>query len=320
MALGTKSLPFLGLSGRRKRFNPALCFVAQPELFAAFSSGSFEPFSHVVRSALRGGATSIQLRSKNSSTRQFIEAARVVRQLIDEELPFARTVPLIINDRIDVSLAVNADGVHLGQDDMPLSLARRLLPRDKIVGVTVRNPKQARQALIDGADYLGTDAIFATTTKPESNPLGLDKFREICAATSLPVLGIGGPPARPSALFAFARLLSLFYGAITKINDIPCVIIGITTNNAAQVVRAGASGIAVVSAIASSPEPQMVTESLLNSVSSTLPVFSSNNNEWARRVADRWMRLRSARPLVQHLTNFVVMNSTGTQFKTTFIS
>jgi thiamine-phosphate pyrophosphorylase len=133
----------------------------------------------------------LQLRGKSLSTLKFVESAKLAQQVL-EEFPASTRAPLIINDRVDVAMAVNADGVHVGQEDLPAHIARRLLGPNKILGVTVSSPAQAKKALFDGADYLGTDAIFPTPTKPESNVLGLDKFSRICASTSLPILGIGG--------------------------------------------------------------------------------------------------------------------------------
>lgn len=169
----------------RKRLNPKLCFVAQPEF-----ASTPEAFQNLVKSAVKGGATCVQLRCKKLGTKDFTKLAERTKQVIADTAAFP--VPLIINDRIDVALAIDADGVHVGQDDMPAAVARRLLGKSKILGVTVSNPTQAHQALLDGASYLGTDAIFPTPTKPESKPLGLARFSEICAATSLDVMGIGG--------------------------------------------------------------------------------------------------------------------------------
>lgn len=182
------------------------------------------PLEQVVEAALRGGATVIQLREKEASTREFIALGRRV-----QELCRARQVPLIINDRLDVALAIEADGVHVGQDDMPAALARQLLGPDKIVGATASTPQEARQAEADGADYLGCNAVFYTPTKTDtSTPLGIEGFRHLVQAVSVPVVAIGG----------------------------------IKATNAAELIRAGAAGVAVVSAVMAADDPEAAAREL----------------------------------------------------------
>lgn len=167
----------------------------------------------IVSAAIRGGVTIVQYREKNISTRQMVAEALELRDLCR-----AQRVPFIVNDRVDVALAVDADGVHVGQDDMPVALARQLMGPDKLVGASAENVEQALAAVADGADYLGVSPIFATATKPDAGePLGIERLRGIVSKSIVPVVGIAG----------------------------------INASNAASVVCAGAAGVAVVSAIVS---------------------------------------------------------------------
>lgn len=178
----------------------------------------------IVAAALRGGATVIQYREKHATTRRMIEEAMRLRDLCR-----AFNVPLIINDRVDVALAIEADGVHVGPDDMPVALARQLLGRDKIVGASAGTVEEARAAIADGADYLGVGAIFATTTKADAGaPIGLEGLQHIARVSTVPIVGIAG----------------------------------INASNAASVIRAGAHGIAVISAIVSADDVERATREL----------------------------------------------------------
>jgi thiamine-phosphate pyrophosphorylase len=180
----------------------------------------------VVADAVEGGVSCVQLREKNCSTRTFIEEAIALQKILRP-----RGVPLIINDRIDVAMAVGADGVHLGQDDMPLTDARRILGEQVIIGISVESLEDARRAAAGGADYLGVSPVFATPTKTDTAP----------------PLGLAG------------------LSAIRKIVDLPLVAIGgINVQNCASVIAAGADGLAVVSAIVSAPSPQKAAEELWN--------------------------------------------------------
>lgn len=182
-------------------------------LYVVTDAGLSRGRSHlaVIEAAIAGGATIVQYREKMASTRQMIAEAQALR-----ELTRRAGVPLIVNDRLDVALAIDADGVHVGQDDMPAVLARRLIGPDKILGVSAANLSEAMQAVQDGADYLGVGPIVATPTKPDAAPpIGMDGLREICRNVPLPVVAIGG----------------------------------INATNAADAIAAGAHGIAVVSAV-----------------------------------------------------------------------
>lgn len=140
-----------------------------------------------VAQAIDGGCSVIQLREKDLTSRQFYEAARSLRELTAE-----RQVPLIINDRLDIALAVGADGVHLGQKDIPCREARKILGDDFCIGVSAATVAEAKQAEADGADYLGVGAMHTTATKTNTRPVTPALLREIRLAVSIPVVAIGG--------------------------------------------------------------------------------------------------------------------------------
>ena len=176
------------------------------------------PLEWIVREALRGGATAVQLREKTATSREFVECAERIR-----ELTAKAGVALIVNDRVDVALAVDADGVHVGQADLPAARARRLLGPQRMLGVTVAEARLAEQARLDGADYLGSSAVFATPTKPDSGPpIGLAGLRELVQASALPLVAIGG----------------------------------IHAGNVRAVLETGVAGVAVVSAIVAAEDPR----------------------------------------------------------------
>lgn len=178
----------------------------------------------IVSRAVRGGVSCVQLREKSCSFREFMEEALAVREVLRNH-----SVPLIINDRVDVALAVGADGVHLGQSDMPCRIARRILPPGSIVGVSAESMTDALEAERDGADYIGVSPVFATPTKTDTAPpLGLEGLRRIRERVGLPLVAIGG------------------------LND----------SNAAQAIRSGADGVAVVSAIVGAEDPTLAARHL----------------------------------------------------------
>jgi thiamine-phosphate pyrophosphorylase len=177
--------------------------------------------SHIdlARAAVEGGASVVQLRDKTATTRQLLEWAQTIRQLT------WRTATLfLVNDRVDIALAVDADGVHVGDDDLPVPVARRLLGAGKIIGRSVANEQEALQALAEGADYVSIGSVFQTTTKPDAGePVGLSMVRRVRQVL---------PP------------------------DYPLVAIGgITLQNAPLVWEAGADAVAVISAIANAENP-----------------------------------------------------------------
>ncbi|MCR5836206.1 MAG: thiamine phosphate synthase [Lachnospiraceae bacterium] len=164
-----------------KDFNSLFYFITDSSGFTE------EEFLYRVERALEGGATLIQLREKNRTTREYIDLAKKVHAITTRY-----NVPLIIDDRIDVALAMNAEGVHLGQSDMPIKTAREILGEDFIIGATTKTVPQAVEAYEQGADYLGVGAIFPTTTKVKTVLTSTDTLREICAAVPIPVNAIGG--------------------------------------------------------------------------------------------------------------------------------
>jgi thiamine-phosphate pyrophosphorylase len=182
----------------------------------------------IVKRAVEGGVTVVQLREKECTTREFIAQAETVRDYL-----YQRGVPLIINDRLDVALAVHADGVHLGQRDMPLESARRLVGNSMVIGISAECLLDAVVAEAGGADYLGLSPIYSTPTKTDTAlPLGLEGLRAIREAVRLPLVAIGG----------------------------------LKPENAAEAVKAGADGVAVVSAIVSADDPRQAAAALRRNI------------------------------------------------------
>lgn len=148
---------------------------------------SLENFLEKVETACRSGVTIIQLREKNLTTNQYYHLAKQVKEITD-----AYQVPLIIDDRLDVCLAVDAAGLHIGDDELPVSVARKVLGPEKILGVTAKTVKRALEAETWGADYLGTGAIFPTTTKENAPITLISTLKTICQTVAIPVVAIGG--------------------------------------------------------------------------------------------------------------------------------
>ena len=148
---------------------------------------SLESFLEKVETACRSGVTIVQLREKNLTTNQYYQLAKQVKEITD-----AYQVPLIIDDRLDVCLAVDAAGLHIGDDELPVSVARQVLGPEKILGVTAKTVKRALEAEEGGADYLGTGAIFPTTTKENAPITLISTLKTICQRVSIPVVAIGG--------------------------------------------------------------------------------------------------------------------------------
>ena len=148
---------------------------------------SLESFLKKVETACRSGVTIIQLREKNLTTNQYYQLAKQVKEITD-----AYQVPLIIDDRLDVCLAVDAAGLHIGDDELPVSVARKVLGPEKILGVTAKTIKRALEAEEGGADYLGTGAIFPTTTKENAPITLISTLKTICQRVTIPVVAIGG--------------------------------------------------------------------------------------------------------------------------------
>ena len=148
-------------------------------------------FEDLVGRAIRGGCTLVQLREKEASSGEFYERALRLKKVTDYF-----HVPLIIDDRIDIMLAVDAAGVHLGQSDLPAEAARQIIGPDKILGVSVRTVEDAEKAESDGADYLGVGAVYPTTTKGDAEKVSREELEKICSTVSIPVVAIGGLNAR----------------------------------------------------------------------------------------------------------------------------
>ncbi|MFM0518914.1 MULTISPECIES: thiamine phosphate synthase [Caballeronia] len=205
----------------RASFDLSLYLVLDP-----VQCGGHDAAIAVARAALEGGATIVQLRAPEWHKRAWFDLARAV-------LPITRAhgVPFVINDHVDVALAVGADGVHIGQRDLPADAARRLLGPDALIGLSVSNPDETADAqkLAGVIDYLGAGPVYATPTKTDaSTPCGIDGLAEICAAARLPTVAIGG----------------------------------IQAHNAADVMRAKPAGLAVVSAICKAADPREAAAAL----------------------------------------------------------
>ena len=148
---------------------------------------SLKSFLEKIETACRSGVTIVQLREKNLTTNQYYQLANQVKEITD-----AYQVPLIIDDRLDVCLAVDAAGLHIGDDELPVSVARQVLGSEKILGVTAKTVKRALEAEEGGADYLGTGAIFPTTTKENAPITLISTLKTICQRVAIPVVAIGG--------------------------------------------------------------------------------------------------------------------------------
>lgn len=201
-----------------------LIVITDPELIGS------RPWAEVVQAALRGGARAIQLRHKRATARELVELGRLLRPLTREFQAL-----LFVNDRLDVALACEADGVHLGSEDLPVAEARRVVPREFLIGASADTREAAQAAEAAGADYVGVGSIFGTATKAEvaGERIGLDRLSEVAGAVQIPCVGIGG----------------------------------VSAENAAQVLRAGAVGVAVVSAVMGAPDPEAETRALLAALS-----------------------------------------------------
>ena len=183
------------------------------------TDGRFVDEIEGTRRALEGGATTIQLRMKNAPTRRMLEVGKELRRLTDEY-----DTLFIVNDRIDVALATGADGVHLGQEDMPIEIAREIVG-DMIIGISASNLKEAKDAERKGADYIGAGSVFPTSTKEDAKYLGLNGLKEIVENVDIPIVAIGG----------------------------------INHDNVEKVLEIGVQGIAVISAIMGAPDIREAT-------------------------------------------------------------
>lgn len=164
-----------------KPFDTSMYFITDSTAYGE------DEFLRRVDAALQGGVSIVQIREKNKSTRAYIALAEKVHALTRRY-----RVPLIVDDRVDVALAVDAEGVHLGAEDMTVAAARRILGDEKIIGATAKTVPRARDAAAQGADYLGVGAIYPTTTKVKTVLTSVETLREICMAVDIPVNAIGG--------------------------------------------------------------------------------------------------------------------------------
>ena len=183
-------------------------------------------FSHVelTRLAIRGGADTIQFRQKTGATREMIEIAQQIRQLCADS-----GVTFIVNDRVDVAIAAGADGVHLGQDDFPLPLARELLGESRIIGGSAVTLEEAQKCLSEGADYIGFGPVYPTASKEDAGPVtGIDLLKQVVEVIPLPIIAIGG----------------------------------VSAENTPEVMQAGIHGIAVISAVCCQENPEQATRAL----------------------------------------------------------
>lgn len=206
-------------SGEPEAGGKGVLMKAQPDysIYLVTDDGCLQgrPLLNCVREALEGGVTLVQYRAKTASSAEMYAEALQLKALCD-----SFNVPLIINDRLDIAMAVGAAGVHLGQDDLPCAVARRILGEEYLIGVSAHNPAEAKAALQSGADYLGCGAVFGTATKADVKKLGTDGLAAICREKRLPVVGIGG----------------------------------VTADNYREVRAAGADGAAIVSGILAQPD------------------------------------------------------------------
>ncbi len=185
-----------------------------------------DTLTRVVKSAVAGGVTMVQVREKHGDVRAFIKRAQAVKAVLKDS-----HVPLIINDRVDVALAIDADGVHLGQSDMPVAIARKLIGPDKILGLSIENEQQLKAANSLPIDYLGLSAIYATATKTNTQKhWGIEGLKMALGQTTLPIVAIGG----------------------------------INENNVAALSKTGVAGLALVSTICHADDPKTMCQSLLS--------------------------------------------------------
>ena len=189
------------------------------------NSEDVDKFLNTIEEAIKGGVTVVQIREKTADTLDFYNLALKVKEITSKY-----DVPLIVNDRVDIALAIDADGVHVGQSDMPCDVTRKLIGQNKILGVSAATVKEAEKAESDGADYIGTGAVFPTATKDDADSVTKDELIEIVKSIDIPVVAIGG----------------------------------INLDNARELNCTGIAGLSVVSAIMSSDNPKKSSQELLN--------------------------------------------------------
>ena len=188
------------------------------------NSDDEEKFLKTIEEGIKGGVTVVQIREKTADTLDFYNLALKVKEITEKY-----NIPLIINDRVDIALAIDADGVHVGQSDMPCDVTRKLIGKDKILGISAATVDEAKKAQKDGADYIGTGAVFPTTTKNDASSVTKEELKKIVESIDIPVVAIGG----------------------------------INLENASQLTDTGIAGLSVVSAIMSSENPKKSSQELL---------------------------------------------------------
>ena len=187
-------------------------------------SDDVEKFLNTIEEAIKGGVTVVQIREKTADTLDFYNLALKVKEITTKY-----NVPLIINDRVDIALAIDADGVHVGQSDMPCDVTRKLIGENKILGVSAATVSEAQKAEKDGADYIGTGAVFPTATKDDAPSVTKEELKDVVDSIEIPVVAIGG----------------------------------INLENAHELTDTGIAGLSVVSAIMSADNPKKASEELL---------------------------------------------------------
>ena len=207
------------MDNAKKEIDYSLCLVTDRTLMSTAT------LDDAVAAAIKGGVTMIQLREKDIDASKMFEIALKIKPITD-----AGNVPLIINDRVDIALAINASGVHVGQSDIPASVVRKIIPSDMILGVSATNTEEAIQAEKDGADYIGVGAMFQTGTKTDAKVVSMEELEAIRKSVSIPIMLIGG----------------------------------IDEKNIEKFADKGVDGIAVVSAIISKPDIKNATEIIKN--------------------------------------------------------
>lgn len=246
---------------KKKNFDLSLYLITDKKLAGKRS------VADVARQAIGGGATVIQLRDKNADYEEMVASGRELIRVAGGK------IPVIVNDDIEVAMAIGAQGVHVGQKDMPAKNAREKIGDEMVLGVSAGSVEEAIKAEQDGADYIGAGPVFPTSTKLDADPcIGLDGLRNIKASVSIPVVAIGG----------------------------------ISAKNAGEVLKV-ADGIAVVSAVMAADDPRQAAEGLLKIVKKKNN-FMKETNTW---VVELFSQIRRQKPLIHHITNFVVMNDTA---------
>lgn len=267
--LKAKNISLFSLSRNPKRFythkkfwNPNLCLLTD-ETHCKKSGRTLES---TVSSAIDGGCTMVQYREKKKDSVSKKSEALSLFKICKE-----KKVPFIVNDDVDLALEIQADGVHLGQEDMPASQAREKLGNRALLGITVHNVAEVKKAIQDGADYLGTGAIYDSITKPVKNPLGLETLRELVKNSPLPIVAVGG----------------------------------INEPNSKKILETGVAGLAVCSHILLAEDPLRETKGLVTQI------YNVQGEKVKKEIALSLKELRNKHPLVFNITNNVVMNQSA---------